>query len=166
MSQNSSSDQTRFLALLEYEVNNRMMALIAMERLRVKNQAKPDGKFWHAYYELELLNQRMFEPAIKKYGFKLEKTFKQKSLAKIWAAFSALMPKTALNSISESTNKYVADLEEMARLAPDDQPFYDYVVEQEKVQAQGMMLLREEKYQQAVEVMQSFIDGYRQPIAA
>lgn len=158
----------RFMKLLKYEVNNRMMAFISMGKLADKQKGKAAGPFWQAYVELEDLNQKIYAPIAKQYGLSMEVTFGQRFAAGLWLGFSALFPEFALRSISESTIKYVSDLEEMERLAPksDDKAFYRYVVDQEKVQSDGMVLVREGKEAEAARIMADFLKGFSEKAVA
>ncbi len=162
MSNAEGINNKHFMKLLKYEVNNRMLAFVSIKRLAIQEKGNPSGPFWQAYAELEDLNQKMYAPIAKKYGLSMEITTGVRITAAIWTGFSGLFPKFALKTISESTIKYVADLEEMERLAPDsdDKAFYRYVVEQEIVQSDGMVLVREEKEPEAARIMVDFVQRF------
>lgn len=151
-------NKERFYKLFNYEVQNRAMALIGIKKLSVRLKGTPEGVFWEEYYKLELLNQERFLPITRKYNITLQPELSSKLMAKVWGVFSSIAPKSALKSISDATNDYVSDLEEMALIAPqEDKEFFKYVVEQEIAQAEGMVHLVNGDPQSAAERIRRFL---------
>jgi len=153
-----ADDNKAFMKLFNYELQNRAFALMAMENSVVSRKGEADETFWQAYLALERLNQKKFAPYAEKYGTTMEATFYTKLRTSLGGFVGGLFPETAMKAMTKATIKYVAKLEELETLAPqEDKAFFRYVVLQEQAQADAMVLFTEQKIEQAAAVLAGFV---------
>lgn len=153
-----SESNPRFIKLFNYEVQNRIYALQSVSRIAEARSQKQDGAFWKTYQDLENYNQKAYLPIATHYGIDTNTSWL--TYIKIHGSrlLASLFPQSAQKSIRDATVAYVNKLEEMERLAPEQhQLFFRYVVEQEKVQAQGLALLTKGKIDEATAVLSDFL---------
>ena len=151
----------RFIKLLTHEIQNRAFAFKSIRQYAKARAGKPDEKIWSAYFALEQLNQKKYQPVAEKFGISQEATFVTNTKTCLVGVFLSLFPQTAINGVKDATIDYLAQLEELETLASsEDSVFFRYVVLQEKVQAQAITLFTEGKADKATDVIEVFVAQY------
>ncbi len=152
----------KFVKLFDYEIQNRAFALNTMQDYLEGKEESADSQFWRAYLALEHLSKQKYQPIVVKYNIDQEPRFFTR--VKIFWGVIAMkwLPGISLKTIHSATVKYISKLQILQALAkPDEADFFEYVVIQEKVQAESMGLMISGKQQQAIELLGSFINGMK-----
>lgn len=152
-----------FLKHFNYEVQNRAFALLGCKGMLAK-ASKPEDIMWYeAWKAFEEFQQEKYAPMAQKYGLSQAPTFfakMQSSIGNVVASF--LSEKMMMSYMLKQTIKYVEQLEEMARLAPEeDKAFFNYVVEQERLQVDVLPLRIDGKNKESADLLLGFIDRHR-----
>ena len=156
---NSALD-SEFIALLDYEIQNRAFALMTMEALASADYDNLTKSFFEAYLALEKLNQSRFAPYAIKYQLSIKPRWWTKTRTQLGLWFNAFMPETYLSKIHQATINYVAKLEKLQQLSPaEDSDFFAYVVAQEKVQAQATGMVLAGDAQRGAKLLQDFVNA-------
>jgi hypothetical protein len=146
-----------FADKLQYELNNRAFARIAMIRAAAQ-PARPElREFWRAYEALELLNQRKYRAIAKKHGLKPQAVV---VAVKTWAIEIAvrMFPAKVLDGLTDATIEYVAELGTLRELAPrEDHAFFDYAIAQEQAQARALVHARQGRFDLGSSVLRDFV---------
>ncbi|MEO1043365.1 MAG: hypothetical protein AAFX52_13870 [Pseudomonadota bacterium] len=145
--------------LFKGEVQNRAFAMLSA-RLMLKRVKAPDDVLWYsAWVEWEEFQKRKYAPMAQKYSLDQEPGFgaKLESFAGLWG--SRLLSETAvMKYVLKETIKYVGQLEELASLAPEDEkPFFNYVVDQERVQVDALPFRIEGKSAEGADLLRAFM---------
>jgi hypothetical protein len=157
-----AKENTKFMKLLTYELQNRAFALNSVSESAKTKAAEFDGKVWAAYLVLEKYNLAKYKPIADKFDISQQPTVLTQT--KIWlgGVFSYYFPKTVLNTIKKATVAYVEKLKELEALSDtEDKEFFRDVVLQEEVQAQAMTLLAKGESINAVAIIESFVAKQR-----
>ncbi|MEL6420738.1 MAG: hypothetical protein AAFQ55_19255 [Pseudomonadota bacterium] len=154
-----STPNPKFIKLFKGEVQNRAFAMFSARQMlnRVK---EPDDVLWYTtWLEWEEFQKRKYEPMAKKYGLDQEPGFgaKLESYMGLWGA-RFLSENAVMQYVLKETIKYVGKLEELAALAPEDEKsFFDYVVDQERVQVDALPLRIEGKSADGADLLRAFM---------
>lgn len=147
----------RFIKLFRYELQNRAFAYGAIKHVVAKPDKVKNIGFWEAYFALENYNKTCFGPVAKSYHLSTEPG----RLTQIRASMSAWLVRVSetysIGIIHNATKKYVSQLEELKQLATDDHDFFEYVVEQEKIQLEAMRLVLGGEPEEAEKLIHDFI---------
>ncbi|MEM1152540.1 MAG: hypothetical protein AAGI44_00270 [Pseudomonadota bacterium] len=150
--------QQRFSDLFSYELQNRALAMYAMPEAERRSRGTPYHDFWSAYLSLEQQNQRVYAPVAAKYALSPDISNYTRLKASLASSVSALFPNRAVDLIKDAAISYVPQLEELRSIAPaQDRPFFDYVVDQERAQAEALTLLSSGSVSEATQRLQSFL---------
>ncbi|WNC67183.1 hypothetical protein RI845_11715 [Thalassotalea nanhaiensis] len=156
----TESKEERFLELYEGEVQNRAFALMYTERSSTSWGDNDVEEFWSVYYDLEVINQRLYKPYADKYGLDMQPTFFTSVKTSSLRLMSNLFPEYMLNTIYSSTVEYLEGIKEMEKLAPEeDKDFFRYVVEQEAVQVEALGLVAQGEAKKATKVLADYVDN-------
>lgn len=93
------------------------------------------------------------------FGLSLEASLFTKIKIGFVSVFGDLFAESVINVFKKATIAYVTKLEKLEEIAG-NKNFFRYVVLQEKLQAQALTLLGEDKYQQAVFILNDFVAKY------
>jgi hypothetical protein len=105
------------------------------------------------------LNQKKYQPVAESFGLSLEASLFTKIKIGFVSVFGDLFAESVINVFKKATIAYVTKLEKLEEIAG-NKNFFRYVVLQEKLQAQALTLLGEDKYQQAVFILNDFVAKY------
>ncbi|WP_372747210.1 hypothetical protein [Litorivivens sp.] len=155
--------RAEFLKLFEYEVQNRLMAYNGNLGM-VKRKLEPEVLRWYqSYLAFETLNQERYTPVAEKFGISTAPNFKTKMEVFVGALVLRILSElSVLRYMCKETEAYVADLERLRDIAPEeDREFFDYVVAQEVMQVETLKLRLEGNPQKATEVIDKFVAQYR-----
>ncbi|WNC72219.1 hypothetical protein RGQ13_19165 [Thalassotalea psychrophila] len=156
----TDSKEKRFLELYEGEVQNRAFALMYTERSSTSWGDNDIEAFWRVYYDLEVINQRLYKPYADKFGLDMQPTFFTSVKTSSLRLMSNLFPEYMLNTLYTSTVKYLEGLKEMENLAPEeDKDFYRYVVEQEAAQVEALRLVSQGEAKKATKVLADYVNN-------
>ena len=154
-----STQNPKFIKLFKGEVQNRAFAMFST-RLMLKRVKEPDDVLWYTtWLEWEEFQKRKYEPMAKKYGLDQEPGFgaKLESYMGLWGA-RFLSENAVMKYVLKETIKYVGKLEELAALAPEDEKsFFDYIVDQERVQVDALPLRIEGKSAEGADLLRAFM---------
>jgi hypothetical protein len=107
------------------------------------------------------LNQKKYQPVAESFGLSLEASLFTKIKIGFVSVFGDLFAESVINVFKKATIAYVTKLEKLEEIAGNkNKNFFRYVVLQEKLQAQALTLLGEDKYQQAVFILNDFVAKY------
>ena len=149
-----------FLNHFEYEVQNRAFALLSTDKARFETKNTEFHQFWSTYFELEKLNQLKYKPYAEKYQIKMDAGFSARVKLYFASLSMKLFPTFVLNAMTDATIKYVEKLETLKELSPpEDSTFFDYVIRQERVQAEALTLLNSGAIIEAEISIRKFIDA-------
>ncbi|WP_390617601.1 hypothetical protein [Maricurvus nonylphenolicus] len=147
-----------FINLFDYEIQNRAFALASMEALVRTGDVNPNLEFFKAYLELEKLNQKKFSPVASKHQLSVEPRWWTRTRTRLGMCMSNIMPETSLKVIHKATVKYVAQLQALEAVSPEqDKAFFAYVVAQEQAQADAVGLLLAGEPDQGTALLTQFI---------
>lgn len=155
----TESRKDRLNEVFQYEINNRAFAFQSVPRIAQSMDGTEQAIFWQAFVRLEELSRPRYAKMAEKYGLKVNTLLVR---GKTWAISLAmsLFPDKMMSVMTDATVKYVEKLKELPELAePADRAFFEYVLAQEQAQAAALLLYRDGKYQQAADVLVSFIDS-------
>jgi hypothetical protein len=159
MSEGDKNVSERFINLFDSEIQNRAFALASMEEFVSSGGDDPRLDFFKAYLGLEQLNQRRFAPVADKHQLSIEPRWWTRTRTQLGLWMSGLMPETSLKIIHKATVNYVAQLQELESLSPEqDKAFFAYVVAQEQVQADAMGLLLSGDPEQGTALLAQFVE--------
>jgi hypothetical protein len=159
---NMAKENTKFMELLTYELQNRAFALNSVSESAKTKAGEFDGKVWAAYLVLEQYNLAKYKPIADKFDISQQPTVLTQTKTWLGGVFSYYFPKTALNTIKKATVAYVEKLKELEALSDTkDKDFFRYVVLQEEVQAQAMALLAKGEAIKAVAIIESFVENQK-----
>ena len=123
-------------------------------------KSKADGQFWEQFLRLEELSHSKYQPVVEKHGLSMELALVYRIIMPVFMVLHRFFPRYTLNYMSDATNKYIPQLEELEQLAPSEEAdYFRYVVLQEQAQAEGMMILRRGNPQEAADYLKAFIDS-------
>ncbi|MEL6244148.1 MAG: hypothetical protein AAFQ04_13075 [Pseudomonadota bacterium] len=154
-----STPNPKFVKLFKAEVQNRAFAMFSAQ-LMLKRVKAPDDVLWYnAWLEWEEFQKRKYAPMAAKYGLDQEPGFGAK-LESYMGLYGArfLSENAVMKYVLKETIKYVGKLEELASLAPEDEkPFFDYVVDQERVQVDALPFRIDGKSQEGANLLRAFM---------
>lgn len=152
---------SRFLSLFEYELQNRAIALYATGKAMQSTEQADSRAFWSAYHDLEVLNQTIYAPYAATYSLPITMSTVTQLRGRFAIAFILTFPKTGLQMSAIGAERYIPKLTELQSLAPDhDKAFFQYVVDQEEVQAEALTLAADGKLKEATAVLDAFVMDY------
>lgn len=150
-------DNAEFLSLFEGEVQNRAFALMFVQREEEAANDIDEKNLWRSYIAFEELNQEKFKPYAEKYKLETKPNFKSRIKARSANLASLFFKETLLKMTVDSTADYVNDLIHLANLSTQkERVFFNYVVEQEKVQVTVLKLLNQNEWREATKVFSDF----------
>ena len=156
-------NQSEFTKLFKYEIQNRAMSYAAMQVMVRKNITPGILKWFEAYLEFEILNQNRYSPVAAKYHIDVKPEFSTKlTVSLLRLAYYIVPQKTIWNYALKETAAYVAQLERLRDIAPEeDTVFFDYVVAQEKLQVETITLRLEDDLHGATDVFKCFVSRHQ-----
>ncbi len=153
-----AEDNSRFMALFSYEVQNRAFALLSVSGSEETRKDEIDGPFWAAYHRFEILNQHRYAAHADQYQIDMSPTTMTKTKNCLAGFIGSLFFETGLGIMRDATIPYIEKLKELKDLAKaEDKDFFNYVVMQEEIQAETLTLLIDNKHEEAVGVFNEFI---------
>ena len=154
-----SEDQGLYLKRLKYEFDNRMFAYLSIKKVAHVLKNEPEGAFYKAYYDLEMVNQVIYKRSAValNFDYKANLFTRFRGHAGGFAAyFITFSPESLIKIISP----YIPKLEQLRDLAdPSYQSFFDYVVAQEQAQLDASQIAKAEGWEQGAKVLRAFVDG-------
>jgi len=157
-----SHPDPKFLKLFEAEIQNRAFALYAT-KIMVKRVKKPDDVVWYStWLDWEEFHKKNFAPVAKKYGLNQEPGFGAKLQARIGDVAARLISETSvMKYMLKETAKYCDQLQELADIAPEeDKDFFNYVVDQERLQVDVLPFRIDGKSQEGADMLRAYMDKY------
>ncbi|MBV1933636.1 MAG: hypothetical protein KUG59_03020 [Parvibaculaceae bacterium] len=160
-----------FLSLLDYEAQNRAFAYQSVNRMAKKTATEDTGPFWQAYADLEALNRQRYEPFLTKYDISAQARWTTRLRGWAGGVVGGFFPETAMGIMQRATVAYVPELQRLAEIAPESSDnqknaevakFFLFVVEQEEVQAEALLLFSEGQATQAAAHIASFVNLHTQ----
>ncbi|SDH54023.1 hypothetical protein SAMN05216603_11046 [Pseudomonas benzenivorans] len=143
-------------ALLK-ELNNRKLAGVVVSALAEAHRGTPQGEFWLAYSQLEAEQWPLYEAQAELHELSPGGVFLSlKAQASI--LFARLLPETFIGMLSQATQAYAAEL---AALDPPatQRAFWDYVIAQERAQAEAFQHAAQQDYPAARSVLVGFMEN-------
>lgn len=141
-------------ALLK-ELNNRKLAGVVVSALAEAHRGTPQGEFWLAYSQLEAKQWPLYEEQAKLHelspGGLLLSLKAQASIL-----YARLLPETFMGMLSEATQTYARELASLTPPAT-QRTFWDYVVAQERAQAEAFRNASQRDYTTARSVLVDFM---------
>jgi hypothetical protein len=154
----NAEKQEEFLALLEYEIQNRAFALMSLKAISKIETDPFKNEFWDLYLSLEVLNQKKYQPVATKYNLDQKPNCLAQLKYYLLLSANKWFSSYVMDVMHSAANKYVVKLKRMEKLASDDERlFFSYVVEQEKVQLDAIGLMREGRSKDAVNLLSDFV---------
>jgi len=150
-----------FIKLFDYEIQNRAFALNTM-KTAAEDSANRALPFFKAYLALEELNQKLYSPIATKHELNMMPRWwtRTRTTLGLWGA--ALLPDVGLKVAHRITVDYVPQLEELESLSPEeDKAFFNYVVAQEKAQADASGMILKGNVEQAAGILKSFVQKHK-----
>ena len=147
-------------ALLK-ELNNRTLAGVVVSALAEAHRGTPQGEFWLAYSQLEAKQWPLYEEQARLHelspGGLLLSLKAQASIL-----YARLLPEKFIGMLSQATQAYA---EELASLTPPptQRAFWDYVIAQERAQAQAFQYASQQDYSTARSVLVDFMENTLYP---
>lgn len=150
-----------FDELLEYEAQNRAFALLWTQSAAHKTENSDVRAFWQAYARLELLNQEMYAPHLKRHGIAFEPN--RMTRVAVWASGFVLSAESesSFEYMRNSAQDYIPKLERLQSLATENPAFYAYVIAQEQAQVDALSLAAEGDLKAGAEVLIAFVEARR-----
>lgn len=164
---NRPSFDDRFLELLNYEAQNRLYAHASTKQLAKNEDDKSYRDFWTAYHRMEEHNQDVYSAVLNING--IDNSPDWLTQLKTWGS-TVSIPEAArtaaLSQMRNATRRYILKLKEMQELAPKkDAIFFQYVVEQEQVQADALALVVDGKVHEGTILLTDFVAEQRRQLS-
>lgn len=157
-----SEKQKAFVEIFDDEVQNRAFALVGLKALSKNEESPLKKEFWADYIALEHLNQKKYHPFADKYNITQEPGGMASLKASLLVMANGWFPSYTWKTLHKATVKHVTKLEGLVKLASEeDKAFVDYVVNQEKVQAEAIKLMINGREQLAVELLSEFVAEHK-----
>ena len=154
-----SEDQSLYLKLLKYEYDNRTFAYLGMKKAAHVLKDEPAGVFYQAYYDLEMVNQQIYERSAVALNFDYKASWFTKFRGHA-GGFAAHFITFSPESLIKIIVPYVPKLEQLRDLAdPRYQSFFAYIVAQEKAQLEASQIAKAEGWEQGAKVLRAFVDS-------
>lgn len=154
-----SEDQKLYLKRLKYEFDNRTFAYLGMKKAAQVLKNKPAGVFYQAYYDLEVVNQEIYQRSADALNFDYEANWFTRfrgHASGFVTHFVTFSPESLIKIIVP----YIPKLEQLRDLAdPRYQAFFAYIVAQEQAQLEASQVAKDEGWEQGALVLQAFVDG-------
>lgn len=157
-----------FLSLLDYEAQNRAFAHQSVNRMARQTATEETGPFWQAYADLEALNRQRYKPFLAKYDVAADARWTTRLRGWAGGVVGGLFPETAMGIMQRATVAYVPKLQRLAEIAPQSltntevKKFFVFVVEQEEIQAEALLLFSEGQTGPAAVHIASFVKLHTQ----
>ena len=146
--------------IFQYEINNRAFARKTIPYIAEMMKGSEEEGFWIAFSRLEKLSEPLYADMANKHGLEINTL---KVNIKTWTLNFAMRiaPGKAMKLRSDATLKYVEKLKLLPGLSnPDERAFFEYVLAQEQIQLKGVQLRNQGKYDDAADVINSFVDSF------
>lgn len=154
-----SEDQKLYLKRLKYEFDNRTFAYLGMKKAAQVLKNKPAGVFYQAYYDLEVVNQEIYQRSADALNFDYEANWFTRFRGHA-SGFASYFVTFSPESLIKIIVPYIPKLEQLRDLAdPRYQAFFDYIVAQEQAQLEASQVAKDEGWEQGAMVLQAFVDG-------
>ncbi|MEM1153382.1 MAG: hypothetical protein AAGI44_04525 [Pseudomonadota bacterium] len=149
----------RFLELFGYELQNRALAFHAMSKAEVKARGTDQYPYWSAYKELEVGNQARYAAYARAHSLPMDMGSKTRLLAWFLVTISMIVPQRIQFKMTwKAAVDHVKKMEELCSLAPlGDKAFFQYVVDQERVQAVALKHASEGDLKAAAGALEAFV---------
>ena len=159
ISASESEDQRLYLKRLKYEFDNRMFAYLSTEKAAHVLKNAPEGAFYQAYYELEVVNQVIYKRSAVALNFDYKANWYTRFRGHA-GGFASYFVTFSPESLIKIISPYVPKLEQLRDLAdPSYKSFFDYVVAQEQAQLDASQIAKAEGWEQGAKVLRTFVDG-------
>ena len=158
----TEATEEMFKKVFQYEINNRAFAFKSILKLAEDSKGTEQEGFWQAYANMERLSQPKYEVMAEKYNLTVNTTLVN---LKSWSINIGmkLFPDKMMSTMTEATIKYVDKLAVLPELGrPEVKDFFNYVVEQEKTQADALILVQDKQYDKAADLINNFIEASSQ----
>ncbi|UTW55679.1 hypothetical protein [Kordiimonas sp. SCSIO 12610] len=157
----SAENEDTFETLLEYEVNNRAFARMAMAELSKETSDTQKTPFWKAYLALENFSFQKYEPVVAAYNIRPNMTIASIKNQSSKIALS-VAPQSFYKLMYQSTADYVERLQSLPVLCePKLINFCNYVVAQETAQLRAMEYILTDDWTSATIVIDEFVASQR-----
>lgn len=146
-----------YLKHLNYEYRNRGRAFIVMEKMAKYSAGSDREAFFQAYYELEIINQKIFENMSKPLGVGYQANWFMRSGLNMFSyvGWRFVSPQQLIDIIIP----YIPKLQEMESLAnPEHKLFFAYIVAQEQAQLDASRAAKQESWDSGAKVLREFIE--------
>lgn len=152
----------QFLNGINYELQNRAFALIAIARIANRVQGTQEYIFWSAYESLERFNTPHYFAYAEKLGLDATPSFLTKAKASLISSTPSFLLDELLKLVYAKTKVYLEDLKQVhAQGTEADREFLDYMLAQEQVQIELMELAIKKQYREISPKIDHFIQHYR-----
>ena len=159
ISASEPEDKRLYLKRLKYEFNNRMFAYLSMKKAAHVLKNEPEGVFYQAYYELEVVNQVIYKRSAVALNFDYKANFFTRFRGHA-GGFASYFVTFSPESLIKIISPYVPKLEQLRDLAdPSYKSFFDYVVAQEQAQLDASQIATAEGWEQGAKVLRVFVDS-------
>ena len=146
--------------LLDYEYDNRAVAYASLEDLAAKWAGTPRGDFCQAYYELEILNKRLYAEqaaAVGSAGYPTGFSVNFR-VALAGLAMRLFVRNKTASFFAKIIIPYIPQLEQLRDQAkPEHREFFEYVVAQEKTQLDASTAAKEGDWAAGAKVLRDFV---------
>lgn len=143
------------------ELNNRKLAGMVVSSLAEAHEGTSQGEFWLAYSQLEEKQWPIYEEQAKLHELRPGGLLLSlKAHASI--LFARLFPETFINMLTQATHEYASELAAFAPPAT-QQAFWDYVIAQERAQAEAFQHALQQDYSGAHSVLVGFMASSTSP---
>lgn len=146
-----------YLKHLQYEYQNRGRSFIGMETAANYSKGSDREAFFQAYYELEVINQKILEYMSKPLEVDYQANWFMRSGLNIFSyvAWRFVSPQQLVDIIIP----YIPKLQEMESLAnPEHKLFFAYIVTQEQAQLDASRAAQQESWDSGAKVLREFIE--------
>lgn len=143
------------------ELNNRKLAGLVVSALAETHKGTPQGEFWLAYTQLEVKQWPIYEEQAKLHELRPGGLLLSlKAHASI--VFARFFPETFINMLAQATDKYASELAAFVPPAT-EQTFWDYVIAQERAQAEAFQHASKQDYSGAHTALVGFMESSTSP---
>jgi len=146
-----------YLKHLKYEYRNRGRAFIGMETMAKYSAGSDREAFFQAYYELEVINQKILENMSKPLGVGYQANWFMRSGLNMFSyvGWRFVSPQQLIDIIIP----YIPKLQEMESLAnPEHKLFFAYIVAQEQAQLDASRAAKQESWDSGAKILREFIE--------
>ncbi len=156
-SQRTEQQNETYLQHLKYEYGNRGRTFIGMSNAAKYAAGSERGNFFQAYYEMEMINQKILNHMKGELEVDYEANWFVRSGLNVMTYFGwrFVSPQQLIDIIIP----YIPKLQEMESLAnPEHKLFFAYIVAQEQAQLDASRAAKQESWDSGAKVLREFIE--------